>query len=217
MSLAFVIPTRNEVDRLSVLLPQIREKYPDSKIFVVDTPTKKTPFSVTSEVAYKYGAEIIGFPSGFGVCLALGLKWASPKSDYIITMDADHDLVSASLMYDALIKSPEYDLAIGIESSDRIQRKAMNILLKNMLGINLKNPTCGLRCYRSSMMESIVDKPDEWFFIQIQLIYNALERGFKVVEVPFPYAPHGKATENFKSYRRFFISLLKFYWKQTSS
>ena len=214
MSLAFVIPTRNEVDRLSLLLPQIREKYPDSKIFIVDTPTLKTPFPDTSVVAYKYGAEIIGFPAGFGVCLALGLKWAAPQSDYIITMDADHDLESAGLMYNALLKSPESDLAIGIENSDRIQRKAMNVLLKSMLGINLKNPTCGLRCYRSSMMESIVDKPDEWFFIQIQLIYNALDRGFKIIEVPFPYKEHGKATENFKSYRRFITSLVKFYFRK---
>ena len=217
MSLAFVIPTRNEVDRLSLLLPQIREKYPKSKIFIVDTPTKKTPLSKTLAVANSYGVEVIGFPAGFGLCLAIGLKWASPRSDYIITMDADHDLASASSMYEALLDSPESDLAIGIEDSDRIQRKVMNILLKSMLGINLKNPTCGLRCYRSSMVESIVDKPDEWFFVQIQLIHNALDRGFNVVEVPFPYKEHGRATENFKSYRRFFVSLLKFYWKQIAS
>jgi glycosyltransferase involved in cell wall biosynthesis len=217
VSLAFVIPTRNEVDRLKVLIPQIRDRYPDSKIFIVDTPTLKTPLYDTLEVASKYGAEVIGFPAGFGVCLALGLKWASPRSDYIITMDADHDLASASLMYNAVRDSPEHDLAIGIENSDRIQRKAMNVLLKHMLGITLKNPTCGLRCYRSSIVESIVDKPDEWFFIQIQLIFNALERGVNVVEVPFPYKDHGKATENFKSYRRFFVSLFKFYLKHMSS
>lgn len=213
MSLAFVIPTRNEVERLSNLLPQIKEKYPLAKIFVIDTPTQKTPLSKTLEVTNKYGAECMGFPFGFGICLALGLKWASPQVDYIITMDADHDLTSAGLMYDALKNSPDYDLAIGIEDSDRVQRKAMNVLLKNMLGITLKNPTCGLRCYRSIMMESIVDRPDEWFFIQIQLIHNAIKTGYKIIEIPFPYKEHGKATENFKSYSRFLFSLIKTYLK----
>jgi glycosyltransferase involved in cell wall biosynthesis len=217
LSLSFVIPTRNEVERLSILLPQICEKYPESKIYIIDTPTLETPLSVTKALVERYGAEIIELQAGFGSCLVLGLKHAKTHSDYIITMDADHDINSAGLMYETLTITGD-DLAIGIEDSKRLPRMAMNVFLKNLLGIYQKNPTCGLRCYRSELINKILPKqPDEWFFIQIELLYNAIQSGAKVIEVPFPYKAHGKATENFNSYKRFFVGLLKLYLKTITS
>jgi glycosyltransferase involved in cell wall biosynthesis len=218
MSLAIVIPTKNESERLKTLFPELYNVIPQVDVVIVNTPV---PNDTTKQVAELYNAKYIENPSGFGKCLSQGLLLCQDH-DYVITMDADHDPNSAKLMYNTLQKMPEtYDLAIGIEQSSRIQRDVVNALMSEMLGITQKNPTCGLRCYRGLTIPHIVPQnPDEWFFIQIQLLHNIIKHGKKmgkkenIVEVPFPPAHHTGITENTKFYRLFFTSLLKLWFKE---
>lgn len=213
MSLAIVIPTKNESERLKGLFSELQKILPEADVCIVNTPT---PNDETKQIAEFFKAKYVKNPSGFGKCLSQGLLLCQGY-DYVITMDADHDPNSAKLMYDTLQKMPQsYDLAIGIEQSSRIQRDVVNALMSEMLGITQKNPTCGLRCYRGSILKEIVPhNPDEWFFIQIELLYNIIKYGKKqnkgenITQVPFPPAHHTGITENTKFYRLFFTSLLK--------
>ena len=216
MSLAIVLPTRNESERLKTKLHEIKQVFPNANILIVNTPMEN---DLTKEIVDFNGANYVESKERFGKSLVYGLS-LSKGYDYIITMDADHDPKSAKLMYDSLYASPEHDLAIGIEDSTRIQRNVVNIMMKILLGISLKNPTCGLRCYRGSIIPFILPtEPDEWFFIQIQLVYLVLKVGRvtdkpnNVLQVPFPAAEHTGVTENYNAYKRFFTSLLKFAWE----
>ena len=218
MSLAIVIPTKNEYERLKLLFPQLQQIIPEADVFIINTPT---PNDETKQLAEFFKAKYVENSAGFGTCLALGLL-LSKGYDYVITMDADHDPVSARLMYTTLLNMPKtYNLAIGIEQSKRIQRDVVNFLLNEMLGITQRNPTCGLRCYRGLSLQYIIpDKPDEWFFIQIQLLYNTIKYGEKmkkgesIEQVPFPPAHHTGITENNRFYKLFFTSLLKLWFTE---
>jgi hypothetical protein len=217
MSLAIVIPTRNESERLKTKLPEIQKVFPDAKILIVNTPVEN---DTTRQVVESFGVNYVESKERFGKSLIYGLHLCR-LFDYIISMDADHDPFSANLMYQALKQNPKKDLAIGIEDSTRIQRNVVNGMMKVLLGINLKNPTCGLRCYRGSIIPHITPtEPDEWFFIQIQLVYFTIEFGKKtgvidnIIQVPFPASEHTGVTENFNSYKRFFTGLIKFTLEQ---
>ena len=216
MSLAIVIPTRNESERLKTKLPEVKQVFPSADILIVNTPVED---DTTKDIASLYDVKYVESKDRFGKSLAYGL-YLCRDYDFVISMDADHDPKSAELMYKALSSNKQFDLAIGIEDSKRIQRDVVNVMMRVLLGLKLKNPTCGLRCYRGSIIRHIIPRePDEWFFIQIQLLYNTIKLGKKAgkgtnyIQVPFPAAEHTGVTENFNSYKRFFTSLLKFSWE----
>jgi cellulose synthase/poly-beta-1,6-N-acetylglucosamine synthase-like glycosyltransferase len=216
MSLAIVIPTRNESERLKTKLPEIRSVFPDAHILIVNTPVE---YDKTKKIVELNDDIYVESKHRFGKSLTYGL-YLCRDYDFVISMDADHDPKSAELMYKALSSNKQFDLAIGIEDSKRIQRDVVNVMMRILLGLKLENPTCGLRCYRGSIIRHIIPRePDEWFFIQIQLLYNTIKLGKKAgkgtnyIQVPFPAAEHTGVTENFNSYKRFFTSLLKFSWE----
>lgn len=216
MSLAIVIPTRNEFERLLTKIPDIKEVFPEAEILIVNTPVENDK---TKELTEFQHIKYVESKERFGKCLVYGL-YLCKGFDFVITMDADHDPNSAKLMYDAIKDSPKYDLAIGVEDSKRIQRDVVNVFLGLLADVDQKNPTCGLRCYRGSVIPYIIpEKPDDWFFIQIQLLYYTLKFGRmsnrhkNVVEVSFPAAEHTGITENAEFYKKFVISFLKFFFE----
>ena len=117
MELSIVIPARDEAEALSLLLPRLREHYPDSEIIVVDDGSQDATVSVCQAA----GVRVLSHPysKGNGAAIKSGARAAS--SDWILFMDGDgqHDPGDIPRL---LEKAGEgYDLVVGARSGRESQ------------------------------------------------------------------------------------------------
>ena len=117
MELSIVIPARDEAEALSLLLPRLREHYPDSEIIVVDDGSQDATVSVCQAA----GVRVLSHPysKGNGAAIKSGARAAS--SDWILFMDGDgqHDPADIPRL---LEKAGEgYDLVVGARSGRESQ------------------------------------------------------------------------------------------------
>jgi dolichol-phosphate mannosyltransferase len=75
-----------------------------------------------------------------------------------------------------------------------IYRKAISrggsLYARNILGIHVKDVTGGFKCWRRETLEAIqLDRiQSEGYSFQIEMTWRAIQRGFRVVEIPIIFA-----------------------------
>ncbi len=205
MSNTFVIvPTYNEAENIEALLKEILALgIPDLTAVVVDdnSPDKtgETAGRLAKEnprikVLHRYrnrGRGLAGI-EGFRFALKQG-------ADYIIEMDADFSHHPRYLP--ELIKHiKDYDLIIGSRfvkggrDVDRgiIRRITTNLArsyIKFILGIGVKDPTSGFRCFKRKTLEEIdLDHMiSSGPSIVSEILYKAILKGSSIFEVPIVF------------------------------
>ena len=90
---SIILPARNEAPNLVRLLPELRERYPDFEIIVVDDGSTDN----TSTVCEEAGVRCLRHPysMGNGAAIKSGARHAS--GDILIFMDADGQHAAASI------------------------------------------------------------------------------------------------------------------------
>jgi dolichol-phosphate mannosyltransferase len=114
-------------------------------------------------------------------------------------MDADFSHSPAYLP--RLLEATEHaDLAIGSRYVDgggvgdwgpmrRAISRGGSAYTRLVLGVDVRDPTAGFRCFRREVLETIgLDSiQSRGYAFQIELTYRALQHGFRVVEVPIVF------------------------------
>lgn len=123
---SIVLPALNEEEGLRSLLPDLKERYPEAEIVVVDDGSD----DATAEVALELGARVVSHPyrKGNGAAVKTGIRSATRK--YLVLMDADgqHRPEEIEAFFEPLEK---FELVVGARIEDRtspFHRKAANRL-----------------------------------------------------------------------------------------
>jgi len=151
ISLSILIPAKNEVQGLSLIVPKIRELYPDAEIIVVDDASTDN----TRCVATSFGAKVISHPysKGNGAAIKSGLRVA--KGDVLVCMDADGQHLPKDIqkLLDKL--DAGFDMVVGSRSRKgqaSIQRgianRFYNWFASWMVGHKVEDLTSGFRATR---------------------------------------------------------------------
>jgi dolichol-phosphate mannosyltransferase len=169
-NIAIIIPTYNELENIERLIYKIKQKLPDSKIFIIDDSNTQEIGELIKiknlQVNYYHREN----ESGRGSAVIYGLIKAVKEQKYqiFIEMDADfsHDPDELLRNIDFFI-TKKLDLLIASRYlpgskivnwslSRRVLSKLSNFLARNLLNIQLKDFTNGFRIYSPRAIDRII-------------------------------------------------------------
>ncbi|MGB5472715.1 MAG: glycosyltransferase family 2 protein [Gammaproteobacteria bacterium] len=150
--ISIVLPARNEADSLKTLLPELKEKFPEAEIIVVDDGSTDD----TAVVCRQHGVRVLShvYSMGNGAAIKTGARNA--EGEILVFMDADgqHDPVDIQPLIDGI--NGGFDMMVGARHLDshasltrRIGNSIYNRLASWMTGYPIQDLTSGLRAARA--------------------------------------------------------------------
>ncbi len=201
-----IVPTYNEIENVSRIVPRILEQDPRIEVLVVDDNSPDGTGKVADEMAateprihvlHRAGKQ------GLGKAYLAGFEWAlqhPSQFDYIFEMDADfsHD---PSHLPEFLAAVKDADLVLGSRyrqgkvtvvnwpMTRLILSYAANIYARAITGLELGDATGGFKCFRRKVLEAIPlsQVKSNGYAFQIEMSFRAWKRGFKIVEIPIVF------------------------------
>ncbi len=205
-----VVPTYNEVENLSLLVPRILEQDPRLEVLVVDDDSPDGTGKLAAELAdadprvhvlHRATKEGLGPAYREGIARALELG-----ADAVIQMDADFSHPPDRLP-DMLERIEEHDVVLGSRYLNGItvvnwpiERILLsyyaNWYVRFVTRLPIRDVTGGFRCVRRSLLERIGFeriRADGYAF-QIELNYRFARAGARMVEMPFFFLDRTRGT-----------------------
>ncbi|HSG39124.1 MAG TPA: glycosyltransferase, partial [Thermoanaerobaculia bacterium] len=145
-------------------------------------------------------------PSGIGNAFRRGFAAVSPDADWVVTLDADLNhqpeeiprLLESALGQgcDVLVGSRflEGSAVVGTPLWKRFLSGTMNLLMRFLYGLRVKDKTSGFRVYRAEVLRRIGFTSDAFAFLP-EILIQAHRAGFKIGEEPihFIYRREGQS------------------------
>jgi dolichol-phosphate mannosyltransferase len=200
------LPTYNEIENLEPMLRALQGVLrPADRVLVIDDGSPDG----TGELADRLAAEL-GFvdvlhrltKEGLGPAYLAGFRHAlADGAELVLEMDCDFSHRPEDVP--RLIEAVEggADLALGsryvrgghVDNWGVVRRvisRGASLYTALFLGMGVKDPTGGFRCFRRHVLEAIdlESVHSLGYAFQIELTYRARRRGFRIVEVPIVFA-----------------------------
>ena len=150
--LSIVLPAKNELSALEVLLPDLKQRYPDAEIIVVDDGS----VDETAVLCQNFGIEVVrhAYSKGNGAAIKSGARKAA--GEFIVFMDADaqHNPADISRLLTRLDQG--YDMVVGARRRGSqaslgrgIANGLYNRLASYVTGHKIEDLTSGFRVVRA--------------------------------------------------------------------
>lgn len=196
VELQIFIPTYNEQKNLRPLLPWIeqvlKENTIKAQIIVIDATCNEQ----TRDLCARHGAVFLSQDKkGFGS--AMRMAWKTASAPWFLTMDADlsHPPDFIAALWRArnqadLIIASRYVEGGGAQSSwlRIFLSRCLNSLSRRILQTQVHDLTSNFRLYRTASIRGIETTRVRFDVLQ-EILVHILNRGKKVLEVPFFYEP----------------------------
>lgn len=210
-----IIPTYNERENISRVIPLLNEVFSQIKnwnmrILVVDDTSPDKTYEKVAELQKQYrnvDLLINKKKSGLGGAYLKGMDEAFNhlKADVVLEFDADlsHDpekIPELLKKIDAgadMVLGSRYIKGGGIPENWGIHRKFLSvigniIIMLVMTNFKIRDWTGGFRAITKQVYQAVVPEMTSDRFtgytFQIGFLFNALRKGFSIVEVPFVFA-----------------------------
>ncbi|MCB1016501.1 MAG: polyprenol monophosphomannose synthase, partial [Acidimicrobiales bacterium] len=201
----------NEAENIDEVLRRTRAAVPDADVLVVDDGSPDG----TADLADALGDELGRVQvmrrtekNGLGAAYRAGFRWGLDEGyEALVEMDSDlsHDPAALPTLLTAL------DLAADLVIGSRYvpggsipewswHRRALsrwgNRYAAGLLGLAVNDATAGYRAYRASMLRQIdLDQVvADGYGFQIEMTYQVVERGGRIVEVPIAFTDRVRGT-----------------------
>jgi dolichol-phosphate mannosyltransferase len=195
-----IIPTYNERENVTQLIPLVLEQGPELEILVVDdnspdgTATVVEKFAETTpRVHLRRRERKLGLGTAYVVGLRFALEWGY---DLALEMDADfsHDPREIPHFIEA---ATEADLVIGsryITQGDtqnwpfrrRLLSEIGNLYARIVTGMPVQDATSGYRCFQRAVLERLdLDRiSSNGYAFQIEVAFRVWKLGLRIREIP---------------------------------
>ena len=222
-----VTPTVNERENLPRLAQRLLALPVKVDWLVVDGNSSDGTGQLADELAAKHPEIHViheAKKNGLGRAYITGFKWALARNyEFIFEMDCDfsHNPDDIPLLLEAAQKA---DLAIGSRYIGGIRiinwplsrlmlSKGAATYVSIITGMPYTDPTGGYKCFRRSSLEAInLDEVrSNGYSFQIEMTYRAIQRGFRVVEVPIVFVDR-RAGQS-KMSRKIFLEAMGMVWR----
>jgi dolichol-phosphate mannosyltransferase len=212
-----VLPTFDEADNIEAILRAaddvLRAAAPEGhRILVVDDDSPDGTGAIAERVGAELGTvEVLHrtVREGLGPAYLAGFAHAlAGGAEYVMEMDADfsHDpadlarLLAAARDGADLVLGSRYVPGGGVSDWGRVRQvisRGGSAYARAVLGVGIRDLTGGFKCFRADVLRAI-DLPtvrSRGYAFQVELTYRALQRGFRVVEVPIVFRDrqHGQS------------------------
>ena len=200
-----IIPALDEKDRIGAVINRTRPFL--DKLVVCDDGS----IDGTGEVAKRLGVEVIRHPKrlGYGAALhTLFLRAMQLKADATVTIDADgqHDPESIPLLTRPVLEG-KADLVVGsrfiVHKSTIPTKRLFGILLVTkltqlMTRRKMTDSQCGLRCYSSRALKSVLPHA-RGMGASLEILLLAHRNGLRVIEAPTDVSYNGESDSSHDS------------------
>ncbi len=197
-----IIPTYNEADNITKIIPEVLLNSNDEDNFNVLVVDDNSPDGTADLVDAMKNPNVFVLrrekKSGLGTAYVAGFKYAIDKGyDCVFEMDADfsHD---PKYLKDFMEKIKEgYDLVIGSRYVHGVSvlnwpigrlilSYMASVYTRTVTGLKVKDTTAGFMCYKVSSLKQIdLDKVrSNGYSFQIEMKFKFYKKGFRIVEVP---------------------------------
>lgn len=199
-----VVPTYNELENLPTLLDRVHAAVPEAHVLIVDdaSPDGTGDFAATraEESDWIHLLRRAG-KLGLGTAYIAGFKWALER-DYTHVFEMDADFSHEPEMLPKFLEAAEdADLVLGSRwikgggtigwpLKRKILSKGGSLYARSILGVPIRDLTGGFKCFRRSVLEAMdLDAiQTAGYGFQIELTWGAIQRGFRVKEIPIQFA-----------------------------
>ncbi len=200
MEVSVVIPTYNERENISRLIPEILRQDDRISVLVVDDNSPDGTADVVQAMAEKNNRiRLLRRPGklGLGSAYREGFAFALAQgAHYVIEMDADfsHDPDSIP---ELLAKAETFDLVIGSRYMNGVSvvnwpiRRLLlsysaSVYTRLITGLRISDCTSGFKCFRREVLESldIASVSSDGYSFQIEMNFLSMEKGFTIGEIP---------------------------------
>jgi dolichol-phosphate mannosyltransferase len=195
-----IIPTYNELENVSKIIPEVLTQHEGFNVLIVDDNSPDGTAQLVKDMQKANPRiHLLERPRkmGLGTAYVAGFKYAlSHGFDFIFEMDADfsHD---PAMLTKLLEKTDTHDLVIGSRYISGVNvvnwplRRLLlsytaNLYTRIVTGLPVKDATAGFKCYRRAVLESFhLDSiKSNGYSFQIETNYLAWKHGFHICEVP---------------------------------
>ena len=201
MKAVVCLPTYNERENLERMLDALADK--GVAVLVIDDNSPDGTGELADRLAAGHShVEVLHRPrkEGLGPAYLAGFRRALAEgAELVLEMDADfsHDpadvprLVAAASDADLVLGS-RYVEGGAVGNWGHIRRfvsSGGSWYARVLLGVEVRDMTCGFRCYRRAVLETLdLDAiASQGYVFQIESTYRTLRAGFRVVEVPITF------------------------------
>lgn len=204
--LSIVVPAHNEAARLPVSLPRLHAFVQTcpfvSEVLVVDSGSNDSTAEVFRRITSGWdGFHLVSVDRpGKGLAVRAGMRAA--RGTYRFICDADLSmpieevprfLPPALTGVDIAIASREAPGAVRFNEPAyrHLVGRAFNQLVRWLAIPEIQDTQCGFKCFRAEAAEDLfgVQRLEGWTF-DVEVLYIALRRGYRVVEIPIPWTHH---------------------------
>jgi len=205
--LAICLPTYNERENLEPMVRALAKVFAgnglDGSVLVIDDGSPDGTGAIADALAEELDWVAVLHrerKEGLGPAYLAGFRRVlSEGAELVMEMDCDfsHDpndvprLVAAAEGADVVIGS-RYAEGGGTRNWGLVRRAVSRfgcLYAQVILGMRVKDSTAGFKCYGRAVLEAIdLDRIDsKGYAFQIETVYRALRKGFRVVEVPIRF------------------------------
>ncbi len=199
-----IIPTYNEANNLSQIVPDVLAQDERIDVLVVDDNSPDGTGDLADRMAS--GSNRIHVlhregKLGLGTAYLAGFRWALSRNyDFMFEMDADHSHDPRHLpeFLDAIADA---DLVLGSRYLDGkvtvvnwpmgrlLLSYAANVYARVVTGNRLCDATGGFKCFRRKVLEAIEldDVRSNGYSFQIEMSFRARRKGFRIKEIPIVF------------------------------
>lgn len=199
-----VLPTYNERDNLEPIVLSIHSALPGADILVVDDASPDETGVLADELAQRWPyLRVLHRASerGLGTAYLAGFAFALREGyDFVFEMDADFSHNPNDLPRLLQRAQQGADLVIGSRyvaggetrnwsACRRWLSRAATMYARTVLRVSLRDLTAGFKCFRRQALEQLdLGKVrTQGYGFQIELTYQALQRGLRVEEIPIVF------------------------------
>lgn len=212
MRMLVVIPTYNELENITRLLPIILGLRDDLEILVVDDNSPDGTGNYVEKLSLENNRIHVlkrAGKMGLGSAYIEGFKWAlnqKPYFDYIFQMDADFSHEPEKLL-EFIEKLMDYDVVIGSRYLNGVSvvnwpiKRLMlsyfaNWYARTLSGIKVRDCTGGFKGFRRVVLEKMPFDyiTSDGYAFQIEMNYYAQKLGFRIVEIPIIFVDRHAGT-----------------------
>ncbi len=195
-----IIPTYNEAENITRLIPVVLDQAPGIEVLVVDDSSPDGTASLVRDmIKTDPRIHILDRPKkmGLGTAYVQGFKFAIAHGyDYVFEMDADFSH-NPNEIPNFLEKIQGHDLVLGSRYVNGVRvlnwpmRRLLlsysaNVYTQFITGLPVHDATGGFKCFRRAVLEAIdLNKvKSNGYAFQIEMSFKAWKKGFRVAEIP---------------------------------
>jgi glycosyltransferase involved in cell wall biosynthesis len=194
VALTIIIPALNEEPAIASTLDELRRRFPDAEVLVVDDGSTDGTGAKAAAVG---GVRVLrhDMNRGYGAAIKTGVRHAT--NDIVAWFDADGQHTAENL--DLLLRqftTHELHAAIGarirgsaVEGRRVLGKVILGFFVQFVAGRRLADVNCGLRVVRRSVLRRYLHLLPDGFSASITSMLLMLQRGYRVEFVPIVTRP----------------------------